>query len=265
MKILILISAVVVVNCLPQRIRTHHDPPLQWVVFPLRLQSQPQPSLQLTTPSQILDIHPSTQIVTLPFTSTYIDLKTHTNSYRTETVSNTETSEMEDSTEYITKYTNDRVISTTETTKTARSKPIISAVVQEVNLEQLISPNKTSSALTNLNGTDNSDATKIIPYKSHPLFHYLKNKNTLTKDKIIQFRNDEKNGGEIATLILKPVAKAVAGDDGKAMAMTLSRAILKQGTNVDVFYEPEAVAIAGPGGIAHAQTDLEVFYQDEEV
>lgn len=237
----------------------------RWILFPLPVQSQPKPSLTThfqTSSTQVVGL-PSTQV--LDFPSTQIDLRSQT--LQTETISSTETSKLEDFTEPTTN-TNDRVPSTetaitssyTETTTTV--KPIISAVVQEVNLSGLINTaNKTFSALINHHVANDNVAAEIIPYKCHPLFHYLENKNTLTKDNIFRFRNTN-NGDEVATLILKPVAKAVAGDDGKAMAMTLSRAILKQGTNVDVLYEPEAVAIAGPGGLAHAQTDLEVFYHD---
>lgn len=67
---------------------------------------------------------------------------------------------------------------------------------------------------------------------------------------------------EVTTLILKPVARSIAGVDGKAISTPLSKAILRQGTNVDILFEPEAVAIAGPGGIAHAESDLEITYED---
>lgn len=62
------------------------------------------------------------------------------------------------------------------------------------------------------------------------------------------------------TLILKPISKAIAGLKGTAIASPFSRAVLDEDTDVDVYYYPEAVAIAGPGGIAHAQSELEVGY-----
>ncbi|CAH1369222.1 unnamed protein product, partial [Tenebrio molitor] len=83
----------------------------------------------------------------------------------------------------------------------------------------------------------------LASYKAHPLFHYLKNKNTIQTDRIISFRNNNLAEREkITTLILKPVAKAVAGVDGQAVSTPLSRAVLRQGTNVDILFEPEAVA-----------------------
>lgn len=64
------------------------------------------------------------------------------------------------------------------------------------------------------------------------------------------------------TLVLKPVARAIAGQDGRAIATPVSRAVLQGGTNADILFEPEAVAVAGPGGIAHAESDLEISYED---
>lgn len=101
----------------------------------------------------------------------------------------------------------------------------------------------------------------MASFRAHPLFYYLKNKNTINTDRIISFRN-ENDERDVATLILQPVARAIAADAGKAVATPLSKAILRQGTNVDILFEPEAVAIAGPGGIAHAQSVLEISYAD---
>lgn len=104
----------------------------------------------------------------------------------------------------------------------------------------------------------------LAPYRNHPLFHYIKNRNTINLNRIISFRNNDIGNlnEDITTLILKPVARSIAGVEGKAISMPLSRAILRQGTNVDILFEPEAVAIAGPGGIAHAESDLEIMYED---
>lgn len=103
---------------------------------------------------------------------------------------------------------------------------------------------------------------KTAPYRAHPLLHYLKNKNTIDFDKVISFRNGNPDANDTITLILKPAAKAIAGQDGKAIANPLARAVLRQGTNVDILFEPDAVAIAGPGGTAHAESDLEIHYED---
>lgn len=74
---------------------------------------------------------------------------------------------------------------------------------------------------------------------------------------------DAGNGGELVTnLVLKPVAKSIAGSSGSAIANPQARAILKRGHRFEILFEPEAVAIAGPGGVAHAQSDLEIMYED---
>lgn len=61
------------------------------------------------------------------------------------------------------------------------------------------------------------------------------------------------------TFVLKPSAKAIAGKRGTAIASPYSRAVLPEEGDVNIIYEPEAVAIAGPGGIAHAQSELDIF------
>lgn len=105
----------------------------------------------------------------------------------------------------------------------------------------------------------------LAPFRNHPLLHFVKNRNTIDLNRILTFRSNDICGSpveDITTLILKPVARSIAGVEGKAISMPLSRAILRKGTNVDILFEPEAVAIAGPGGIAHAESDLEIMYED---
>lgn len=87
-------------------------------------------------------------------------------------------------------------------------------------------------------------------------------KNPWSKNTINIHNSDTQDSSETVTLVLKPIARAIAGDKGKAIATPLSKAILRHGINVDILFEPEAVAIAGPGGIAHAESDLEISYED---
>lgn len=105
------------------------------------------------------------------------------------------------------------------------------------------------------------NAPFFAPWKNHPQFNYLKNKHTLDTSKLIQFKTEETiNDKNTVTLILKPIARAIAGLEGRAMATPLARAVVERGTNADILFEPDAVAIVGPGGIAHAQSDLEIGY-----
>ncbi|KAF5273642.1 hypothetical protein FQR65_LT04642 [Abscondita terminalis] len=122
------------------------------------------------------------------------------------------------------------------------------------NMSQQVTDDKVDKQLLVRNSND-----VLTPYKAHPLFYNLKN---FENGRVISIRNNDGEETETATMILKPVAKAVAGQEGTAIATPLSTALVRQGTNVDILYEPEAVAIAGPGGIAHAQSDLEIFYEE---
>lgn len=65
------------------------------------------------------------------------------------------------------------------------------------------------------------------------------------------------------SLLLKPVAKAVAGPKGVAVASPVAQAILRRGQDVSIDFDPEAVAIAGPGGTADAQPKLVISYINE--
>lgn len=109
-----------------------------------------------------------------------------------------------------------------------------------------------------------ADPTSLEPYRGHPLFHFLNDRNTIQTDKIISFRSPQNDPSDTTTLILKPVARALAGEEGRAVATPVSRAVLRKGANVDILFEPDAVAIAGARGIAHAQSDLDIVYDDME-
>lgn len=104
----------------------------------------------------------------------------------------------------------------------------------------------------------------LAPYRFHPLLNFLRQRINLGNSKVIEVKNDKSEAPTATTtLILKPVAKSVAGVDGKAIANPISRAALRRGVNADILFEPEAVAIAGPGGIAHAESDLEIYYEED--
>jgi hypothetical protein len=62
------------------------------------------------------------------------------------------------------------------------------------------------------------------------------------------------------TLVLKPIAKAVAGAKGIAIAAPLSRAVVRHGQETNIHFNPDAVAVVGPGGVADAHSDLVISY-----
>lgn len=69
---------------------------------------------------------------------------------------------------------------------------------------------------------------------------------------------------QATSLVLRPVAKAVAGPKGVAVASPVARAVLRKGEKVDIDFDPDAVAIAGPGGQAHAHPKLIISYTNEK-
>ncbi|KAJ8918414.1 hypothetical protein NQ315_008111 [Exocentrus adspersus] len=147
-----------------------------------------------------------------------------------------------------------------EVNETVTAKPVIASVKEEIKISDILK--QTSLRLEGIDSNALNDMDSLAPYRAHPLFHYLKNKNTIQKQKIISFRNEDGIKNDVTTLILKPVARAIAGVEGKAVSTPVSKAILRPGTNVDILFEPEAVAIAGAGGIAHAESNLEITYED---
>jgi len=62
------------------------------------------------------------------------------------------------------------------------------------------------------------------------------------------------------TLVLAPVSKAEAGKNGVAVSSPIAHAVIHPGQNAHIVFEPQSSASAGPGGLAHAHTDLFVRY-----
>lgn len=57
---------------------------------------------------------------------------------------------------------------------------------------------------------------------------------------------------------MKPSAQASSGK-GVAIANPVSNVILSKGKTGTIIHNPSASAVVGPGGIAHAQSDLYVY------
>lgn len=137
---------------------------------------------------------------------------------------------------------------------------------EQYQIEEKQKENQHNNANTNKNPSN----SLLAPYRNHPLLNYIKQNHPLIKPTLLTFRSQQPNDPNAqnqeatSTLILKPVARAIAGPEGKAMATPLSRAVLRRNSNVDILFEPDSVAIAGPGGIAHAESDLEITYVDED-
>ncbi|KDR11174.1 uncharacterized protein LOC110837306 [Zootermopsis nevadensis] len=65
------------------------------------------------------------------------------------------------------------------------------------------------------------------------------------------------------TLVLQPAAKAVAGAKGIAIAAPISHAVVKKGQEVNIHFDPYAVAVVGPGGFADAHSDLVITHLED--
>lgn len=75
------------------------------------------------------------------------------------------------------------------------------------------------------------------------------------------FTTDEKQlKPNETTLVFQPKSKAEAGRNGVALSTPISHAVLFPGQKANIHFEPESVASAGPGGFAHAHSDLFVTY-----
>lgn len=64
-------------------------------------------------------------------------------------------------------------------------------------------------------------------------------------------------------VILQPSARAVVGEGGTSIANPISRVLVRKNVPTTIYYRPQSVAISGPGGTSHAQSELIVDYIDE--
>ncbi|KAL0266424.1 UNVERIFIED_CONTAM: hypothetical protein PYX00_008960 [Menopon gallinae] len=61
-------------------------------------------------------------------------------------------------------------------------------------------------------------------------------------------------------LVFRPKARAEAGRKGVALSAPVSHAVVAADQKVRIRFQPESVATAGPGGFAHAHSDLFLSY-----
>jgi hypothetical protein len=136
------------------------------------------------------------------------------------------------------------------------------------NTDPVVAPKTTAQTLPELTSkvAENAyDSVTLTVPNSHYDEEYTK---LLHKglESLSENSTKEVNASELkksTTLVLKPVAKAVAGPKGIAIAAPLSRAVVRKGQDVNIHFDPEAVAVVGPGGIADAHSELFIsFYED---
>lgn len=60
------------------------------------------------------------------------------------------------------------------------------------------------------------------------------------------------------TLFIRPIAHALSSR-GAALANPISQVVIARDQSGTIFHAPIATAVAGPGGVAHAQSDLYLY------
>ncbi|KAK9512554.1 hypothetical protein O3M35_000951 [Rhynocoris fuscipes] len=106
-------------------------------------------------------------------------------------------------------------------------------------------------------------ADEIQDFVSHIQESVLKETSTDSVDTSMMLATVPIGKNKPTSLLLRPVAKAVAGANGVAYASPVAKAVLRKGENVNIDYDPDAVAVAGPGGQAHAHPKLIVSYTND--
>lgn len=74
-------------------------------------------------------------------------------------------------------------------------------------------------------------------------------------DKFIQHLSQD----PVYIIHVNPKALAVSGLKGVSIANPISKVILRKGEVASIIYKPLATAVVGPGGIAHAESELNVY------
>lgn len=59
-------------------------------------------------------------------------------------------------------------------------------------------------------------------------------------------------------LFIKPIANAL-NTEGAALANPISHVVIARNQSGTIYHSPIASAVAGPGGVAHAQSDLYLY------
>lgn len=145
--------------------------------------------------------------------------------------------------------------------------PVTSAEVQD-NTDLVTTPKTTAQTLPEMTPIVVENAYESTPL-TVPNSHHEEGYPTLLHkgvEPLSENSTSEVNASQLnkpTTLVLKPVAKAVAGPKGIAIAAPLSRAVVRKRQKVNIHFDPEAVAVVGPGGVADAHSELLISYYED--
>lgn len=86
--------------------------------------------------------------------------------------------------------------------------------------------------------------------------------NVLIEVSEVDRRSVSRNNVPVTKIILKPLARAKAGQGGVAISSPVSTAYIKRGDYVEIEYLPEAIADVGEGGVALSRPELVIHFVD---
>jgi len=147
-------------------------------------------------------------------------------------------------------------------------KAAVTPAEVQKNTDQVVTPKTTAHAPLELNPRVTEHAYDSVPL-TVPNPHYEEGYSKLLHKGLESLSENSKNDVHASepkkptTLVLKPVAKVVAGPKGIAIAAPISRAVVRKGQDVNIHFDPEAVAVVGPGGVADAHSELFLSYYED--
>ena len=147
---------------------------------------------------------------------------------------------------------------------------ITAAVTPEVqrNTDQVVTPKTTAQTPPELTPKVTEHAYNSVSL-TIPNPHYDEGYPKLLNKGLESLSENSKNevhASELkkpTTLVLKPVANVVAGPKGIAIAASISRAVVRKGQEVNIHFDPAAVAVVSPGGVADAHSELFLSYYED--
>ena len=144
----------------------------------------------------------------------------------------------------------------------------VTAAEVQKNTDQVVTPKTTALTPPELTPRVNEHAYDSVPL-TDPNPHYDEGYPKLLHKGLESLSENSKNEVHASEpkkptiLVLKPVAKVVAGPKGIAIAAPISQAVVSKGQDVNIHFDPVAVAVVGPGGVADAHSELFLSYYED--
>lgn len=103
---------------------------------------------------------------------------------------------------------------------------------------------------------------KLFSFKSNQTVNFLKHGDLNKARQLSQVIAKNTYGSQDGetTLVFAPESKSEAKDNGMAISIPVSRAVVYPNRSTHIVFQPLTSASAGSGGLAHAHSDLYVHY-----